>query len=231
MAATQRAAAVDAGGDVTVGRAVSRVISANKRSESVSPWRAPARSAPSSYSSRGRSSITPLWANSRPAWSNGWVLGGVSAPVDAKRMWATNVALDFRGRLGEPRSASAAIGCLVTSGARAVKAAETGAVGLPPALVRQRVGRVQQPEGGAHGRGTAVMANRRHTSVTLAQFERGRGDLLLKPSVALGPVKRGRSGCLPGQNPWSSLVSRGSFDPESESDRRRTLRSGAPPGF
>ena len=46
---------------------------------------------PESRSSRSRSPITPLWANSRPRCSNGCVFSGSTAPVDAYRTCATNV--------------------------------------------------------------------------------------------------------------------------------------------
>jgi len=71
-------------------RSISRVISANSRSESVSPLTS-AIASPRWASSAGRPSSTPLCANSLPCCSKGCVLRSSSAPVEAKRTCATNV--------------------------------------------------------------------------------------------------------------------------------------------
>ena len=62
-------------------RRISRVISANSRSESVIPMHERPRSSASSAVEveAGRPS-TPLWANRRPSCSNGWVFASVIAP-------------------------------------------------------------------------------------------------------------------------------------------------------
>ena len=58
------------------------VMSANTRSESVSPATRD-RSAPSRSSSQSSEPTTPLWANARPSSVNGWVLSSLIPPVSA----------------------------------------------------------------------------------------------------------------------------------------------------
>ena len=159
---------------------ISRVISANHRSESVSPCTCAIPSGPSSDSSAGSPSITPLWANSRPSCSNGCVLATVSAPVEAKPdvgderprlnvlgLFGEAPVLERRDRLlGDDRPV------------RAVEEADPGAVGLAAALLRQRVRRLQQPERGAQPAPSRRSCRTGDTSIgTLARNPRRRDRL------------------------------------------------------
>jgi hypothetical protein len=70
----------DSSANIALASRIASVISAKKRSESVSPITM-ARLAPSLASIRPRSPTTPLWANSRPSWLKGCVFTSETPPV------------------------------------------------------------------------------------------------------------------------------------------------------